>query len=375
LQTLYIQKNLGRFFGVVVAHSDTEDGRIPRRSFIKMAGALAALAIAPKTKLKPVLVPTHALDTFSIFWITDTQFLSESNPGLYRMMTNWIAANWSAYNAKLVIHTGDVVQTGAHQVEWQNANDAMTVLSDNQIPYTWCAGNHDDLSGGDPTSGWMGNRWAPAFDPSTVQKMVNATGYANWVGDFHDGMNTALSFTANGLDFLVINLEWNAGVNSIAWAESILDDPAFAGHHVIIAPHAYIDAWGCTDDEPWGKTLAGFITNMTFLMDQHPNVFLTLNGHFATDRGCNTAISEYRNSLMFDRQDCRDEPDSLTGQGEDDSDSTTPDTVKVGGATVTVLTFDTAANQVSVSTYDAFVGRWRDDENEKYSVTMLPVPR
>ena len=358
-----------------MAHSDTEDRRIPRRSFFKLAGALAALAIAPKTKLEPVLVPTHPLDTFSIFWITDTQFLSEANPGLYRMMTNWIADSWSAYNGKLVIHTGDVVQTGAHQVEWQNANDAMTVLSDHRIPYTWCAGNHDDLSGGDPTSGWMGNQWAPAFDPSTVQTMVNATGYANWVGDFHDGMNTALSFTANGLDFLVISLEWNAGINSIAWAQSILDDPAFAGHHVIIAPHAYIDAWGDTEAPPWSEILAGFTSNLKFLMDQHPNVFLTLNGHYATDQGFNTAMSEYRNSLMFDRQDCRDERDSLTGRGADDSDSRTPDTEKVGGATVTILTFETAANKVNVSTYDAFAGRWRDSHNEQYTVAMLPVPR
>ncbi len=313
-------------------------------------------------------------DAFSVFWITDTQFLSETNPALYRMMTTWIVNNWKAFNGKLVIHTGDVVQTGDQQDEWNNAQEAMSILTNAGIPYSWCAGNHDDLVGGDPSSGWMGNQWTSAFNPSTMAPKLNALKYTNWVGDYHQGMNTAVTFTASGLNFLVINVEWNADATVVNWVSSILDNPAYSNHHVIIAPHAYIDAWGLIDDPRWGPTLADFTNGITAVMDQHSsNIFLTLNGHFATDQGYNTPMpTSFRNLLMFDRQDCRDTADSPIGRGVDEPSSSYPDSDKVGGSTVTILTFDKSQNQISVKTYDVYTGQWRQDLFEQYTFTMFP---
>jgi len=356
------------------------------------AEALAAGTTAnASTSATPVGTPP-AVNSFSIFWITDTQFLSESNPALFKMMNNWIVNNWDAYNGKLVIHTGDMVQTGNVQHEWENANDAMTVFLDNAIPYTWCAGNHDNMVLGDESSGWSGNLWGgPAFDPVAVSKIVNGgeypTGYytngysspkntnAKWVGDYHSGMDTALSFTANGFDFLVINIEWNADATVLDWVGEILDDQAYASHNVIIAPHAYIDAWGVIDDARWGPTLASFVKGLTPLLDAHPSVFLTLNGHFATESGYNLPAPIHgRNQLMFDRQDCCDLPNGLTGRGVDETDSSTSDGDKVGGATVTILNFDTTNNQILVSTYDVYTGQWRVDPPNQYAITMFTNP-
>jgi len=317
-----------------------------------------------------------AANSFSIFWITDTQFLSESNPALFKMMNNWIVSNWTAYNGKLVIHTGDMVQTGDVQQEWENANDAMTIFHDNDIPYTWCAGNHDDWVLDDETSGWAGNLWGtPAFDPVAYSSLANQYLQTKWVDDFHAGMNTALTFKANGLDFLVVNIEWNADPTVLKWVEGILADPAYAGHNAILAPHAYIDAYGETDDARWGPTLANFVAGLTPMMEAHPNVFLTLNGHFATDSGYNTPTPVGGvNSLMFDRQDCCDNPGDTTGRGVDTDDSTTRDADKVGGATVTILNFDTDNNQIHVSTYDVYTGQWRVEPANQYTVTMFPNP-
>jgi Calcineurin-like phosphoesterase len=317
-----------------------------------------------------------ATDSFSIFWITDTQFLSESNPGLFAKMTSWIVENWEAYNGKMVIHTGDVVQIGDQQSEWENANEAMSTLLQNEIPYTWCAGNHDDLVGDDATSGWSGNVWADAFDPALVSLWVNTVPYAAWAGDFHDGMNTALSFSANGLNFLVINVEWNAQADVLKWVGGLLDDPRYADHHVIMAPHAYLNAFGDILDSSNYIDLTSFVDGLTSLMDAHSsNVFLTLNGHYATDRGYNTgAPVNGRNELMFDRQDCTDKPGDPTGRGIDAATSTTPDAAKLGGSTVTILTFDTANNKIDVTTYDVNTSTWRTNQDEQYSITMFPAP-
>jgi hypothetical protein len=379
--------NLATPLAMSSSGDDIAERKISRRRFLKWVGTLAAVgaavAVGGGLGNLTALLPKLSAETtapFSVFWITDTQFLSETNPTLFKTMTNWITDNWSAFNGKLVIHTGDIVQTGAHQVEWENADEAMSVLLQNSIPYAWCAGNHD-LVGGQAAPGWNGNLWASAFNPEIVSGRMNGLrdimpGLRDirWVSDYHNGMNTAVSFSANGLNFLVVNIEWNAEPDILEWVGKILDDPAHADHRVIIATHAYIDARGSTNDSRWGETLATFVSGLTTVMDKHSSrVFLTLNGHFATDCGYNTPSPiNNRNELMFDRQDSLDLPDSPTGRGVDElpRDSPTTDIEKVGGATVTILTFDTENNQIAVRTYDVYTGKWREDSTEQYTVTM-----
>ena len=318
-------------------------------------------------------LPTGPQAPFSIFWITDTQFLSEMNPALFGETTNWIVNQWGPYNGKLVIHTGDIVQTGAHKTEWANANNAMSVFLQNGIPYTWCAGNHDDFVGSDTTSGWIGNTNAAAFDPVFVSNQVNLAQNAAWVGDYHDGTNTAIAFTANGLNFLVINLEWNAQPDTMKWAGGILDDPTYKDYHAIVAAHVYVNALGFALDYTNHVDLTTFINGLKSLIDSHSNVFLTLNGHYATECGYNSSSPiNSRNELMFDRQDCTDAPNSLLGRGLDPT-ATVSDSLRVGGSTVTILTCDTVNNRVDVRTYDVNTGEWRTDEYEQYSFAMFPA--
>jgi hypothetical protein len=327
----------------------------------------------------PVSPALWAADGFSIFWITDTQFLSEENPALFRMLTKWIVENWNQLNGKMVIHTGDIVQHGDDPVEWRNANEAMSILLENGIPYTWCAGNHDDLVDGSPDSGWSGALYAPALDPSVVSSRVNSLQYASWAGDYHSGMNTAIAFSANGLNLLVVNIEWIAEPDVLKWVEDLLDDPKYSGYQVIVAPHAYIDPVGSLNDAKWGAQMAKFLGGLTPLLDSHSSsVFLTLNGHFATDCGYNTSAPvNGRNELMFDRQDSLDTPDEPTGRGVDNANLSSLDSDFVGGATLMVLTFNTTKNQISARTYDIYSGGWREDTDEQYTVLMFstPLPR
>jgi hypothetical protein len=141
---------------------------------------------------------------------------------------------------------------------------------------------------------------------------------------------------------------------------------------VIMAPHAYIDAYGLLNDARWGVTLATFVKGLTTLMDENPNVFLTLNGHFATESGYNTTTPvNGRSQLMFDRQDCCDYPNDPIGRGVDATVARTVDADKVGGATVTILNFDTGNNQIHVSTYDVYAHVWRTEPANQYTVPMF----
>jgi Calcineurin-like phosphoesterase len=370
---------------------------LSRRRFLKIGGGLATAAVVagiwastvpspvrtvldrknpesgPESEIKrtttlreffgPVSKP------FSIFWMTDTQYLSESNPALFKNMTEWIAENWERHNGKMVIHTGDIVQDGADQTQWANAQDAMSVLAERGIPYAWCAGNHDDLILNEPSSGWGGAQWTTAFNPSVARSAMDSMNYADWVDDHHDGMNTAASFSADGLDFLVIAIEWNADSKGVLkWVEQLLADPTYADHHVIIAPHAYVNPTGSTDDPTWGQELSTFIQKLTSLMDSHStSVFLTMNGHFPTDTGYHTpGFIDNRHHLMFDRQESTD--DSRMPVAPPNS----PDTSRIGGATVTILTFHPEHNLIRVSTFDTVTREYRNDGSERFAFQMFP---
>ena len=187
--------------------------------------------------------------------------------------------------------------------------------------------------------------------------------------------NAALIFSASGLNFLVINIEWNASQDVLVWAAGILDEPQFADCNVILAPHAFVNARGQTEDATQGVDIGMFVDGFVSMTDGHRNVFLTLSGHFATDSGYHTpSMIGERNQLMFDRQDRCDYANDQANGAVDAGDLTPPNRDRVGGATVTILNFDTNANRIHVSTYDVYSGQWRVDTGNQYSVVMFRSP-
>ena len=92
----------------------------------------------------------------------------------------------------MVIHTGDMVEDEFNQTHWTNANHAMSLLLDNDVPYCWDAGNHDYN-----TTYWIGNQYT-AFNPTVMASK------SYWVGDKFNGQNTAVQFAVSGEDFLVV---------------------------------------------------------------------------------------------------------------------------------------------------------------------------
>ena len=303
-------------------------------------------------------VTSGSNSTFSLFWITNTYFLSNDHPGLFKNTTQWIAKYYAACNGRMVVDTGDTVdhtssvggqtcnKTNDYGSEWANdkqwkaANQAMTALLDANIPYTWDAGNHDGcaapIRGGDSAgslaNGWIGWNYA-AFNASTVQKASLNWTNAAWVSSDNDSMDTAVSFTGAGQNFLLVNIQFN-GVDELAsngWVQRLLSNPSYKDYHVIIATHDFIDNLGGTD-------LPYFPTELTCLMDGcngqkgYPNVFLTLNGHFDdTDHGYHIETVSGQYELTFNRE------------FEDGHK---------GGATVAILTFDLANDKIYVNTFD-----------------------
>jgi len=202
----------------------------------------------------------------------------------------------------MVVHTGDIVDTWNDTSQWSNANNAMSVLLENHIPYSWGAGNHDckdsvcySYIGKKGYSNYIGNNYS-AFNPSIVS--INEP--ANWVAQYDKGESTAVRFTVGKREFIIVNIEYLGDSDVLNWANNILATHQDA--YAIIATHAFLDADGIyISDREFAQNLKDTVLNI------NPNVFITLNGHDITSNGYNMTetFDENRtiNELMFDRQE------------------------------------------------------------------------
>jgi hypothetical protein len=277
------------------------------------------------TIAQPCAALGEAGSTFSIIWITDTQYLSASYPTYYDNLCQWIVNNKETYNIQMVIHTGDIVEDEDNLTEWTNANQSMSTLLNNNIHYCWDAGNHDYSA-----TCWIGNQFT-AFNPQVMQTKPY------WVSDDFDGMNTAVHFSVDGWDCLIINIAYHANDTVLDWANNLLD--AYPQSHTIVATHAFIDPQ-CNYDS-WALNLKNIV------LDAHPNVFLTLNGHYHPTSGNRTESGD-RYELLFNQQDAYGE---------------------MGADTARILTFDIAKGTIQVQTYQAWTNQFLQDSNNNFTLT------
>jgi hypothetical protein len=285
------------------------------------------------------IVVSQSQFDFSIMQISDTQNLAWYHADWYNQLTAWIVDNSAAYKLKMVIHTGDLTENYDAPSEWQNANAAMSILANNGIPYTWCAGNHDQNGMDNPDSGWVGDQYA-AFNPASF------SGNSYWVGDDNQGKNTAVKFSVDGYNFLVINLECQANEATMAWATNLLDTYSSLNYNIIVGTHAYLDSpnmtmWNHLPSSPaWEQ-------NLLNLLNRYPRVFMTLNGHTG---GWPVGLSVHnqvngRTQTEFDRQDAEIDE----------------------GAAVRIFSFDLNNQVVTASTFSVPTSTWITDLGSSYS--------
>ena len=89
-------------------------------------------------------------DNFTVVVLPDTQFYSESYPGIFDNQTQWIANETDNLNVVFVTHEGDIVNQDIVG-QWQKANHSLSKL-DGQVPWAVLPGNHDFAADGSLTN-------------------------------------------------------------------------------------------------------------------------------------------------------------------------------------------------------------------------------
>lgn len=249
-------------------------------------------------------------DTFSIVLFPDPQKYTKAeivynNPDLasiYSEQTKWIRDNKDnpEYKIKHVIVLGDITEDNK-TYQWEIADKAFKVLDDANIPYSLSTGNHDYKSKvylrdsefskyfGRNHSRFRGKSWRGGSFSS-------------------EGINNYNYLTAGGVNFLILNLEFNPRKKVLTWADYVIaKNPT---HKIIVNTHNYLREGGINDKlkkdpvlrygkfadggrvgdynscDYWGDKYHIIGTSQKYLfkefISRHSNIFMTVNGHIAT---------------------------------------------------------------------------------------------
>lgn len=193
---------------------------------------------------------------YMFVWMSDMQAYSGYAPEVYSVMTEWIADNAEEKKIRFVFHTGDIVDHGDSEEEWQNADKAMRNI-DGVVPYSILAGNHDILEEGDKYAAYVSHFGAERF---------GGQDQILWYGN---GEASAQILKTEGQSYLILALGFDPEPDIVDWANHILaenrDTPA------ILTTHNYLRVDGTLSTT--GKELYQEIVL------KNANVHLVLCGH------------------------------------------------------------------------------------------------
>ncbi|UJL45837.1 lamin tail domain-containing protein [Virgibacillus sp. NKC19-16] len=198
-------------------------------------------------------------ENFSMVWMTDTQYYSESYPHIYGQQVEWIEETREALNIEYVFHTGDLVNVYDDFDQWEVADNAMKVLDDAEIPYGVLAGNHD-----------VHNKDHNYENYSEYFGEERFEGRSYYGGSYEDNRGHYDLISVNGNDFIMVYMGWGVDDEGIAWMNEVLAE--HPNRKAVLNVHEYLLATG--NRSPIGDEL------FEKVVVPNENVFMVLSGHY-----------------------------------------------------------------------------------------------
>ena len=275
-------------------------------------------------------------EKFTLVLLPDTQYYLDDNykdRKTYLKQTVWIADHAEALNIKFVAHMGDVTN-GSDRAMWAGAVEAHNVLHTAGIPFNVVLGNHDYDN--DDINGRKTSNYSAAF-----------SGFAPpWYdGQMGDGIdNTYTVFSAEGLDFLVVSLEYAPTKDALCWADEVIAN--HPTHRVIVVTHGYMGGGGnrrALDEYAIGSDGWNLWDE---LVQRHSNIFMVLCGH--------TNDSEHRQRLGLAGNVIHEILTDFQYEGPKGNEP-----IRYGNGWLRLLEFDPEENKINISTKS--VEEWDPD--------------
>ena len=176
---------------------------------------------------------TQLDDHFTIVVVPDTQFASEAYPAILHSKMRWIAAGRDDHNVAMVLQEGDIVDEMQSPAQWANAKRYYRYLS-SKVPFVIAAGNHDLHDSSLPRP----DRYVPR--PAAYNDFIRSLPNYSAHGTFQPGdyRNSYYLFSASGIDMMIINLEYGAPDDVLAWARTTA--ARYPDRHAMMLTHDYL---------------------------------------------------------------------------------------------------------------------------------------
>lgn len=279
----------------------------------------------------PAPVATPAPTPFTIVWFPDTQASAYAEPEALVAMGRWVSEHIESDNIVYVLQTGDLVDNGFVERQWENFELAYDQFA-GKVPYFCIAGNHDRGVKRQEWDGYLARPYAHTVPPEQ---------------ELDGGKSAYTLFSAGGIDFLVVGVGDGAELASIAWARNTFK--RYPDRYGILMMHAYLHGTGTfVEDNPW---------LMYYRVVAHcPNLYMTLSGHY---RG-----TCYKTFPFDDTYD--EKPDRIVHSFLCNYQNYT----RLGGQ-LRLLRFDPADGSLTVETFSALTGSKMRDSTMKQSTFTL----
>lgn len=277
----------------------------------------------------------------------DPQYYTTSHhPGtfdLYRRQSHWIVDTRDEHNTKHVLWLGDLTNDNTPS-QWNVASAAYSILDNAGIPYAVVPGNHDYKTPG----GWAGTHRRNLTWYNAVvgpQRFASKSWYGGNLGETpNQNENNYTYFSAEGMDFLVIGLEYTPRKEAITWANKLIS--AHPNHRVILFTHAYLTTdgkyLGASAASNYGAVGASGIELFEECVSRHNNVFMIVCGH-VNESHLNTWTGTNSNVVYEMLVDYQSE--NALGAG-----------TSLGNGWLRMLKFDKATNRIYGSTVTPAAG-------------------
>lgn len=305
-----------------------------------------------------IFLSSCAPKAFKLVLLPDTQTYCSAFPDIFYAQTEWIAANKD--NISFVLHQGDITDNNSEK-HWTVASTALNKL-DGNVPYTFVPGNHDIGTGGrsDIRNTEIMNSFLPFAKYSKTK---------NFGGAFESGKmdNTWHQFTAGGLKWLILSLEFGPRNSVIDWAKQVVEQ--HPGHKVIINTHAYMysdnQRISSRHKHNWvpqayglGKETGENAVNdgeqlWEKLVSKYPNILFVFSGHVLND-GTGTLVStgDHGNQVY---------------QMLANYQGGVVNTVKGGNGNLRIVTVHAKKGTISIQTYSPYTKEYKKDPDQEFS--------
>jgi hypothetical protein len=286
--------------------------------------------------LSPMMAPSiFSAENFTIVVLPDTQRYScgrrcASDPAIFKAQTKWIVDKKDLLNVVYVAHEGDIVQNPDKKNEWENASAAMSLLED---PVT------TELKDGIPYGVVPGNWDHPDANYNIYFGISRFEGRRYYGGHYaENNNNNYVLFSASGLDFIVINIDYYPNSDIIEWTDATLKK--HRRRRAIIVSHHIL-----SDGLRGGNDFAD--PSIYESLKDNPNLFLMLCGHIpGEERRVDIFNGNTIHTLMANYQS-RDNG---------------------GDGWLRILQFSPDTNEIRVKTYSPTLDQYETDEDSQFTL-------